>query len=64
MEYKIYYTKMADLDIDDIIEYIARDNQQNAIQFVSTLQEKIETTLSIFPKAVITRITPRVKRKS
>ncbi len=49
MRYKVYFTEAADLDFDEIIDYIAKDSPQNALQFITNLQERIENTLSVTP---------------
>jgi len=51
VSYKVYFTELADADIDGIINYIAKDNPDNALQFVSRLQERIEDTLATVPLA-------------
>ena len=42
MSYEVFFTELADADIDGIIDYIAKDNPHNALQFVSRLQERIK----------------------
>ena len=49
MSYEVFFTELADADIDGIIDYIAKDNPHNALQFVSRLQERIQNTLGTAP---------------
>ena len=49
MEYQVYFTTLANADIDEIIDHIAQDSPENALNFVDTLQERIQTTLGTFP---------------
>jgi len=49
MTYQVYFTKQADSDIDDIVDYIAQDSPENAVQFIDKLQKRVESMLSIAP---------------
>ncbi len=49
MEYSVYFTELADADIDEIIDYIALDSPEKALLFVDKLQSRIQTVLERFP---------------
>ena len=49
MTYQVYFTKQADTDIDEIIDYIAQDSLDNAFIFIDQLQRRITSTLSVMP---------------
>ena len=49
MSYRVYFTQLANADIDAIIDYIAQNSPQNALDFVTQLQERIENTLMTAP---------------
>ncbi len=51
MKYEVYFTRMANSDVDEILEFIAKDNPQNALQFIDQLEERISNTLSTSPHA-------------
>jgi len=50
-KYKIVFTKAAESDLDNIIEYIAEDNPDRAISFVQELRMACTDTLALVPKA-------------
>ncbi len=47
--YEVRNTQQADEDLENIAEYIARDNTHTALSYVSKLQSDIQRTLSVFP---------------
>ncbi len=49
MNYVVEFTEFARADFFEILGFIAQDSPQNALKFIDTLQERIETTLSTFP---------------
>ena len=49
--YKVVFTRAADTDFDEIIDYIAQDNPTRAITFVDELRDVAINTRSVFPKA-------------
>ena len=42
MSYRLYFTQLADADIDAIIGCIAQDSPENALNLVTQLQERIK----------------------
>ncbi len=48
--YEVRNTEQADSDLESIAAYIAQDNLQTALSFVSKLQSEIQRILSTFPK--------------
>ena len=59
MSYQIRFTKGADQDIDDILDFIAQDSVENAIKFIDNLETRIEKVLSTFPAGGIRYKTAR-----
>jgi len=49
MKYKVRFTKSADDDFDEIIEYIFQNSPENAIKFAISLKERTVNILSSFP---------------
>jgi len=42
VSYRVYFTQLADADIDAIIGCIAQDSPENALNLVTQLQERIK----------------------
>lgn len=51
MSYVVNFTDLASEDIDQIIDYIAQDNPQNALNFIDSLEQRINNVLTQFPKS-------------
>ena len=51
MKYEVYFTELADGDVDGVLDYIAHDSVANALNFVARLQERIEKILGTTPYA-------------
>ena len=51
MTYTVYFTDDANTDIDEILDYIARDSIETALEFIAQLQQRIDNTLSVMPKS-------------
>jgi len=49
VSFQVFFTSAADADLDGIIDFIARDNPVRAMEFVTELQERINTILGEFP---------------
>lgn len=49
MNYKVIISPQADKELEDIAVFIAKDNPERAIAFVSELLERIEGSLTQFP---------------
>ena len=49
MSFQVFFTSAADAELDGIIDFIARDNPVRAMEFVTELQERINTNLGEFP---------------
>ena len=50
MNYVVKFTDLASEDIDHIIDYIAQDSPQNALEFIDALEERIRAVLCQFPE--------------
>ncbi len=51
MPYSLKLSKKAELALDSIAEYIAKDNPYRAITFPVEIVEHIEATVCYFPKS-------------
>ena len=49
MEYQVYFSASADQDIDEIIDFIAKDSSKNALGFIDRLEERVRALLSTAP---------------
>jgi len=49
MAYSVYLTKSADADLDEILDYIAEDSLENALNFTDQLQSRMVNLLSEQP---------------
>jgi plasmid stabilization system protein ParE len=49
MSYSVYFTQSADTDLDEILEFIAQDSPENALNFIDQLQSRIINTLEEQP---------------
>ena len=47
--YEVRYTENAERDLDEIADYIAQDNLENAILFITELETSFYKVLSVFP---------------
>jgi len=47
--YEVRYTENAKLDLDEIADYIAQDNLEHAILFITELENSFNNVLSVFP---------------
>ncbi len=49
MNYSIVFSEDADLELEDIIDYISQDNENNALKFSARMVSNIEEKLSFMP---------------
>lgn len=49
MNYKVIFTDIANQDFYGILDYIAQDSPQNALNFINKLQERTKNTLATLP---------------
>ena len=49
MNYEVIFTDIANQDFYKILDYIAQDSPQNALNFIDKLQECTKNTLATFP---------------
>lgn len=47
--YEVRYTQTAMQDLNDIADYIALDNLERAILFITELENNVNDVLSVFP---------------
>lgn len=49
MNYEVIFTDIANQDFYKILDYIAQDSPQNALNFIDKLQERTKNTLATLP---------------
>lgn len=55
MMYKVKISKTAEKDLDEIADYIAKDNEYRALNFTKNLIDSFDKKISSFPKIGIKR---------
>ena len=51
MSYVVRFTHLASNDIDEIIDYISKESPNNALGFIDSLEERVQTVLSLYPES-------------